>query len=129
VNRTDLRCLDLLFDGPLTTGELARRAGLSAQAITTAIDRIERAGYAERIPDASDRRRVTVRLTPTFTQAAGERLAPLIGDLTGVVDKCAERDLVVLVRFLAQICEVRESHVDEMRGALPARAVRDRRHP
>ena len=49
VNRTDLHLLGVLFaDGPLSPGQLARRTDLSPGATTTALDRLERAGYAPR---------------------------------------------------------------------------------
>ena len=50
--------LDL--DGPLTSGELARRLGLSMGATTRLIDRLVAAGHARRVADPEDRRRVLV---------------------------------------------------------------------
>lgn len=68
INETDQACLDVLsHDGALTAGQLAERTGLSSGAMTTAIDRLERAGYARRRRDEADRRRVLVELT----EAAG----------------------------------------------------------
>ena len=57
--------------------DLARRAGMSAQAMGEIIDELETDGYVERIPDPSDRRAKIVRLTPLGreNQAAGERAA------------------------------------------------------
>ncbi|WP_307805875.1 MarR family winged helix-turn-helix transcriptional regulator [Streptomyces chrestomyceticus] len=64
LNRTDLRCLDLLFGpAPMSPSELATAAGLTTGGVTTAIDRLERSGYATRARDTADRRRVIV--TPT----------------------------------------------------------------
>ncbi|MEO3885631.1 MarR family winged helix-turn-helix transcriptional regulator [Nonomuraea sp. B5E05] len=65
VNRTDMRCMGCVFAlGPMTAGELAGElagaARLSPSAATIAIDRLERAGYARRVRDVNDRRRVTV---------------------------------------------------------------------
>lgn len=62
VNPTDMQCIQLLQHGPLTAGELARRTGLTTASITTAIDRLERAGFVTRTRDADDRRRVVVEL-------------------------------------------------------------------
>ena len=58
LNRTDLRCLGILYRrGRVTAGELAEESGLTPGAITTVLDRLERAGYANRVPDPADRRR------------------------------------------------------------------------
>jgi DNA-binding MarR family transcriptional regulator len=61
LNRTDLRCLGILYRrGRVTAGELAEESGLTPGAITTVLDRLERGGYANRVPDPADRRRVLV---------------------------------------------------------------------
>src|SRR5919204_5347290 len=67
VNRTDLHCLNAIenADG-LTAGELATETGLTSGAVTGVIDRLERAGYARRVPDPTDRRRVKLDVTPKF---------------------------------------------------------------
>src|SRR5262245_46732482 len=65
LNRTDLRCLGILTRvGPITAGQLAAAAGLSPGATTTAVDRLARVGYAERVHDEHDRRRIRVQATP-----------------------------------------------------------------
>jgi DNA-binding transcriptional ArsR family regulator len=54
-----------MSEGPATPGELAERTGLTAGgAITTAIDRLERAGFVTRDRDPNDRRRVIVTAVP-----------------------------------------------------------------
>ncbi len=78
LNRTDLRCIGIVYrSGRLTAGELADESGLSPGAITTALDRIERAGYANRVADPQDRRRVVV----VSTQATRELGARLYGEV------------------------------------------------
>ena len=58
---TDLVCMCLLqLNGPATPGWLAEMTGLTTGAVTGMIDRLERAGYVRREPDALDRRRVIV---------------------------------------------------------------------
>lgn len=64
LNLTDMACVDAISQtGPMTAGQLAQRTGLSSGAMTTAIDRLERSGYARRAHDPHDRRRVLVELT------------------------------------------------------------------
>jgi DNA-binding MarR family transcriptional regulator len=61
MNVTDHKCLDiLLWNGPITAGELAGRTGLTTGAITGVIDRLEKAGFARRAKDPGDRRRVII---------------------------------------------------------------------
>ena len=46
-----------------SAGELAKRAELSSGAMTSRLDRLERAGFVKRLPDPDDRRGVLVGLT------------------------------------------------------------------
>jgi DNA-binding MarR family transcriptional regulator len=64
INRTDGRCLDLIDRrGRVSAGQLANDSGLTTGAVTAVIDRLEAAGYARRIRDQLDRRKVWVELT------------------------------------------------------------------
>ena len=78
LNRTDTRCLDIIerLDG-VSAGRLASEAGLSTGAVTTVLDRLERAGFARRVHDPGDRRRVLVELTPAARRELTELYAPL----------------------------------------------------
>ena len=74
LNRTDLRCLGILYRrGRVTAGELAEESGLTPGAITTVLDRLERGGYANRVPDPADRRRVLV-VSTVATREIGARI-------------------------------------------------------
>src|SRR5919206_1424840 len=77
VNRTDMRCMDVIQrEGPVTAGRLAEATGLTTGAITTVLDRLERAGHARRVRDARDRRRVLVEMTPAARSAVSDYYAP-----------------------------------------------------
>ena len=57
LNRTDARCLDIIDRlERVSAGRLAGEAGLSTGAVTTVLDRLERAGYARRTHDPGARR-------------------------------------------------------------------------
>ena len=74
LNRTDLRCVGILYRrGRVTAGELAEESGLTPGAITTVLDRLERGGYANRVPDPGDRRRVLV-VSTVATREIGARI-------------------------------------------------------
>lgn len=64
VNRTDGRCIDIIDRfGKVSAGQLAIESGLTTGAVTAVIDRIESAGYVQRVRDPVDRRKVWVELT------------------------------------------------------------------
>ena len=59
---SDLGCLCLLLlHGSSPAGRLAELTGLTTGAVTGVIDRLERAGFAQRALDPSDRRKVIVK--------------------------------------------------------------------
>ena len=56
INHTDGRAIDVIDQhGRITAGELARELRLSTGAVTTLVDRLERAGFARRVRDDADR--------------------------------------------------------------------------
>lgn len=131
LGRTDLRCLDVLErEGPATAGRLAEATGLTSGAMTAAIDRLERAGLARRVPDASDRRRVLVELGP----AAGELArfyGPHIEESERVYQRYSADQLELLVGFVRRSREFNERHAAALeaqtRSASPAAPARRRR--
>jgi DNA-binding MarR family transcriptional regulator len=73
------KALDLLERfGPLTAGELGHRAKLAPASVTGLINRLERKGFARRLPHPQDRRSVLVEVTP-HREA---QMNPLYDDLT-----------------------------------------------
>src|SRR5512141_1290988 len=62
----------LAMTGPLAVGEAARHVERAQSVMSELVDRLARRGLAERMPDARDRRRVLVWLTPAGEQALRE---------------------------------------------------------
>jgi DNA-binding MarR family transcriptional regulator len=116
LNRTDTRCLDIIerLDG-VSAGRLASEAGLSTGAVTTVLDRLERAGYARRVQDPGDRRRVLVELTPEARRELQQLYAPL-ADATMRQLEGYTTDEVSLVRdFLRDNRRLNEVHAERVR--------------
>ena len=112
VNRTDGRCLDLLeHRGQMSAGELARASGLSTGAITAVIDRLEHAGYAQRVADPADRRRVLIEPTAKAFDRDAQRVEPAGQRL----DDLERRGLLALDPEVVDRVDQRESG-----GARPA---------
>jgi DNA-binding MarR family transcriptional regulator len=114
---TDYQASNVLeLDGPLTSGELAARLGLSTGATTRVIDRLVASGYARRFADDSDRRRVLV----AHTERVPERLAEVLGlvrDPIGeVISSLTPDQLDGLAAYLAGAGEVYRRAAIELRG-------------
>jgi DNA-binding MarR family transcriptional regulator len=117
LNRTDTRCLDIIerLDG-VSAGRLAAEAGLSTGAVTTVLDRLERAGYASRVSDPGDWRRVLVELTPAARRELEELYAPL-ADATIRQLEGYTTDEVSLVRdFMRDNRRLNEAHAERVRA-------------
>jgi DNA-binding MarR family transcriptional regulator len=56
--------------GPARPGELAGRLGVEAPHVTRQVQRLQQAGYADRVPDPDDRRAQLIELTPAGRAAA-----------------------------------------------------------
>lgn len=100
INRTDAKFLDLLDQrGQMSAGELARECRLTTGAVTAAIDRLERAGYAQRVSDPGDRRRVLVEATERARRFGWEMFGPLADAARAELDRYSEAELELLIRF------------------------------
>jgi len=122
VNHTDGRCLDLLEHvGQMSAGELARASGLTTGAITGVIDRLERAGYARRVADPSDRRRVLIEPTPAALAAGQELFGPLVEFVAPMMERYSDEQLELLIEFQRLGREVNAQHAEMLRERLERR--------
>lgn len=115
VNRTDLRALDVLSGGPQPAGELAAQVGLSAAAMTTALDRLERKGLVRRSRDAADRRKVFVEMTEEAQRVCWEVMGPIVEEGVKLLEPYSNDDLLKFAEFLRTACESNERHVSRIR--------------
>src|SRR5271155_2471562 len=86
---TQLRVLGILRDREPTMANLATFTGLERSTVSGLIDRASQRGLVVRVADPVDGRSVRVSLTeqargliPEVTAAIGDRIKPLIGQLT-----------------------------------------------
>jgi DNA-binding MarR family transcriptional regulator len=119
INRTDARCIDVvLLRGRVSAGELAHAAGLSPGAATTAIDRLERAGYARRVRDPEDRRRVIVEPTARIAELAEGVYGPLREAGALLIQRFSERQLKAINEFFEGAAEIQLNRANEVRAQL-----------
>jgi DNA-binding MarR family transcriptional regulator len=115
LNRTDMRCVDVLQRvGPLPAGRLAEATGLTSGAMTTALDRLERAGYARRVRDPGDRRRVLVELTPELLRNAERFYKPHTEASERIYRRYTEEQLELLLEFVREGRELNEQQAERL---------------
>jgi DNA-binding MarR family transcriptional regulator len=123
VNRTDMRCMDVIErEGPVTAGRLAAATGLTTGAITTVLDRLERAGIARRVRDRSDRRRVLVEATEAALEGAAEYYGPHIELSERLYRRYTVEELELLLGFVREGREFNEREAARLEARLRRRA-------
>ncbi|MGG7574580.1 MarR family winged helix-turn-helix transcriptional regulator [Streptomyces sirii] len=122
---TDLYALHALdLAGPLTTGALAERIGLSQSATTRLVDRLVRAGRARRTTDPEDRRRVLVEPLPLPPEEDEAAFGPARRRMAEVFGAFSEDELRVLFRYFAAAAPALRDATAETKG-LPAPGAGD----
>jgi DNA-binding MarR family transcriptional regulator len=116
VNLTDLHCLNIVENrGGLTAGALAAEAGLTTGAVTGVVDRLERAGYARRVRDAKDRRRVKIEVTEAFYARADEIWHPVATEWHAELSRRFSGDQIDLISgFLDVTNELTRRHLERI---------------
>jgi DNA-binding MarR family transcriptional regulator len=99
--------------------EMAERAGLTKQAVGEAATELERLGYAERVPDPTDRRAKIIKLTPSGVTACltGRRI------FAEIEREWADQFGEELVASMRQAAELIAASEREASSAWPRRAA------
>ncbi len=120
INETDGHCLDILARyQSLSAGELARAARLTTGGLTAVIDRLERAGYAKRVADPTDRRRVLVQITERASELSWELFGPLAAASGPLLERYTDEQLELLGEFHQAAAGMQEQHADWLRARHP----------
>jgi DNA-binding MarR family transcriptional regulator len=121
VNRTDLRCLELLLRREAAMpSELGTALGLTTGSVTAMLDRLEKLGYLTRSPDPTDRRKVVVRITPEAARRAYEIYGPLAGEgAETIAATYTAEELELVLDFLRRSRLLYERHLTRVRS-MPA---------
>ena len=96
--------------GPITLGRLGERLSMSPGAVTALVDRLEKKGYVERIPNPKDRRSALVRETQAGLEDSLEHLWPYIEEMRGIEERFSEGEREIIARFLTAATEATHRH-------------------
>jgi DNA-binding MarR family transcriptional regulator len=116
LNRTDLKCLSVIARrGPVAVGEIGKAAGLTRGAMTTALDRIEQAGYARRLRHPDDRRGVLVELTDKARKAIDAIWGPYMRNAETFFASFTLADLKAILRYLQEGRLAQEANMERVK--------------
>ncbi|MBZ4317816.1 MarR family winged helix-turn-helix transcriptional regulator [Streptomyces huiliensis] len=120
---TDLQCVNLLHraGGPLCTGEIARLTGLTPGSATRLVDRLVKAGIAERRIDPDDRRRALVALAPGSLAGIGAAWDEPGRAFRQVLAGYTDEQLAVIGDYLGKASEVGRAQTERLRAEAAAR--------
>jgi DNA-binding MarR family transcriptional regulator len=118
VSGTDLAALEHIERaGSLTQKELGDRLLLTPGSVTTLVDRLERAGWAERRRHPRDRRSTLLTLT---AKAAATARGLGVGDYEAAVSRAAARltesERSAVSGFLAEVTAAAEARTERVRA-------------
>jgi len=107
INLTDFKALGLLHRrGEMTPKELAETMGMSAAAMTTVVDRLEKASYVERKRHRADRRSVTVHPVEGSEHKVEFLYKSLLAASKTLLPAYRKKDRALISDFLARATEV-----------------------
>ncbi|MFI9504350.1 MarR family winged helix-turn-helix transcriptional regulator [Nocardia sp. NPDC052566] len=110
INRTDLRCLEVLMQGESTPGALAAELGLTSGSVTTMLDRLAKLDYVTRHPEPGDRRKTVIRITPEAMNRAMQIYGPIAEEGFGEISTYTAAELNLILDFLTRSRQLQERH-------------------
>ncbi|MEO0382769.1 MAG: MarR family transcriptional regulator [Pseudomonadota bacterium] len=113
VSRNDLRCLNLLAEAPAKPTQIGAELGLTSGSVTALLDRLEKAGLAERSPDPDDRRGVMIHPTDHLFAVLGPLYAGVARQIAKVGSQYDPAELQLAVKHLNDACKAYEDAVSD----------------
>jgi DNA-binding MarR family transcriptional regulator len=92
--------------GPMSAGELGENVGLTTGAITGIVDRLEKAGWAKRLPDQKDRRRIMIYPGPQDTETVAGLYDSYMESLTKLVGSYSDSELILITKFIDGLIKI-----------------------
>jgi predicted transcriptional regulator len=118
INTTDLECLEVLLRlEKATAGTLANETRLTTGAVTKMIDRLEKAGFAERILDKADRRKVFIALNmPNVAAKVFPLYQPIAMEVDNLLSNYTLDQLDVISSFLKESIRISSNDLCALAG-------------
>ena len=112
VTRNDLRCLNLLADGPAKPNHIAKSLGLTTGSVTSLLDRMEKINLVERQRDPNDRRGIIVHPTKHLFSTLGPLYRSTALELQTRAESYSQRELDDAIRYLSDAVSAYEKSTE-----------------
>jgi len=120
LNITDHKCLDIVLGmGRATAGQLAELTGLTTGAITSVINRLEKAGFVRRAKDPNDLRIVYVEPVPENLQPLADVFGPLGEAMAEIFSRYNEQELRLILDYLERSIQVLARQAERLKKGGP----------
>ena len=129
ISGTERKLLDVLDRlGPSTAGALAAHTGLTTGAITGVVDRLVRAGYAQREPNPRDRRSVIVSRTasPAAQRLGPEVFTPLRQAIRDLSAQYQPAELAAIATYLTGLTDILREQTARLHKEAATTSIPDR---
>jgi DNA-binding MarR family transcriptional regulator len=118
VGHSDFECIDIItLRGRMTAGELAAASGLTTGAVTGVIDRLERAGYARRERDPTDRRKVYVSILPKTLAEGMVYYGPFEQAISTLLERYSDDEIALFVDYFTRTKDVVFDQIETLKAA------------
>lgn len=110
---TDLSLIGLLIERleGASPKEIMQHLGISSGAATALIDRLERAGYVERVPNPIDRRSVLIKILPDAAKDPLEFYRARQHFYQDIIAMFSEKELAIVQRFLQNLTRIEPENI------------------
>ncbi|MGH8877816.1 MAG: MarR family winged helix-turn-helix transcriptional regulator [Stackebrandtia sp.] len=96
----DHKALGMIQGGPLTASHLAARLSMKPSAVTALVDRLVKAGYAERVTDPADRRLVLIAPAGDVQETLGRIFGELSAEMGAFMSKYDVKETAAIVDWI-----------------------------
>lgn len=101
--------------GELTPKQLGERLFMTSGAVTALVDRLEKSGHLERIPNPTDRRSSLLRSTRGGIQEVVAQILPLASDIRELSGDFSEEERIAIGRFMEAATAIYTHHSQNSR--------------
>lgn len=121
---------ELMRSGPMTAGELGEKTALAPASVTGLIDRLEAKGFALRVKDPEDGRRVLVKHDPKGLRTFVPLFEDWVRELHGIFARYSVAELETILDFMKVTSEKQLGAAMRLKeGAAPLSLKARRRAP